>query len=90
MTRIARDFGNVPAVIESSLGAENAEARLHEMIGGQGRVAGAAGFDTRVDLLFPALEDQPVVSGLWAQIDRWVNEGGAWAKDPLRDRAKTQ
>lgn len=44
------------------------------------RVAAASGFsggDSPGETPLGLDEDSPIVPGLWRQIDRWVNEGGA-------------
>ena len=48
-----------------------------KLSGGEVRVASEVGAGTTIDLLFPILGDPPSAAHLWAQIDRWVNEGGA-------------
>jgi signal transduction histidine kinase len=47
--------------------------------GGEVEVRSEPGKGTRVDLLLPA---EPPDPGLWRQIDRWVNEGGAENERP--------
>jgi signal transduction histidine kinase len=47
-------------------------------VGGYVRIDSRVGEGTAFDLFFPACDqDSPAFPGLWRQLDRWVNEGGA-------------
>jgi signal transduction histidine kinase len=63
--------------IGTGLGVPQVKAFM-QSVGGHVRVRSELGAGTSFELLFPAASNDGVVpDGLWRQLDRWTNEGGA-------------
>ena len=75
--RIFDPFFTTKGNTGTGLGVPQVQAFM-QSVGGQVRVMSQLGKGTTFDLLFPAADTiGPAPEGLWLQLDRWTNEGGA-------------
>ncbi|HEX6374675.1 MAG TPA: ATP-binding protein [Allosphingosinicella sp.] len=77
VARIFDPFFTTKGRTGTGLGVPQVQAFM-QSVGGQVRVMSRLGEGTTFELLFPAASNPgQTVDGLWLQLDRWTNEGGA-------------
>ncbi len=88
--RIFDPFFTTKGNTGTGLGVPQVKAFI-QSVGGQVRVESQLGKGTTFDLLFPAASHPgPAPDGLWLQLDRWTNEGGAPERSTVRGRAASR